>query len=1015
MKPSSIAACLVFAAAATLVTQPWAERRESPVAFEVTVESSQPGLVQLYYDLGGGMMEVNSVVQPVQSGRPMLLRFPLPYGRIHMLRFDPLDRDGRLTLGGARIADRWGHTLIAFAPGEFLPSRQIDSAVEKGGKLEVVTTPGGNDPQMILLLSDPLVIERPPVWLEVATLFAASVVALMVLAWAWRSSVLGLPGKARRLWEAAAARPAWAVVAAALAATVVANAPVIFAGRSLVSPNMEVALLYGQNPWLPGTETADIGNAHKTDVAALLWHHLPLSTIQHQAVLEEGELPLWNRFDSAGCPLLGQGQSCFGDPLQLLPILAGGAGWAWELKFLLAKWAFACGIGLCVLLGFRSLPAALGLGASAAFIGFFVYRINHPAVFSLCYAPWILYCWLRVCGTTSARAAILWLVALIGANWTEMTSGTAKEAYLLLLSMNFAGACLLLSAPVGPRRKLALLAGAVAAGGVFGMVGAPIWLTFFRALKVSYTSYNSPAAFQLQPGMLIGLFNEAFYRPFQDQLGVINPSANILVLVGLLWAVVRWRSVVADRFALGLIVASVPLLALVFGVVPPGLIVRIPVLGNIQHVDNTLSCALIVVFMVLSGVGWREAWQRLGSADGGREARVVVALLVAVFAAYLGTAQAVVRSGYWTNSWGKLIQVPAFIHGYGWSLVAASALLLGVLHRGRLRHALTPATLVLAAVALGALHWREALHLSSAYSDYTVRPTHRVDLKADSPTIEALQAQRDNPFRVVGFHNDLLPGWSIMYGLEGISGPDALVNPYYRDFMDTAGITRIWDWRYIVEPADVEAFKPVLDAINVRFYVGYRLAQKPDPRVLAPYASSDMDTFESTTAWPRAFFTDSVAVYKDLPQFCSWVKAGDGRPFAAIQDTDWVRLSPMPRVSGDLSRRQVRPASAYRLGSNTTSFTVNATGPGFIVLTEAYEKDNFRATLNGERVPYIRANHAFKAIYVEQPGTYEVSFTYFPRGFWMALKLFLAGLAVILAAVALAVFVLKPAAAQARA
>jgi hypothetical protein len=48
------------------------------VAFEVTVESSQPGLVQLYYDLGGGMMEVNSVVQPVQSGRPMLLRFPLP-------------------------------------------------------------------------------------------------------------------------------------------------------------------------------------------------------------------------------------------------------------------------------------------------------------------------------------------------------------------------------------------------------------------------------------------------------------------------------------------------------------------------------------------------------------------------------------------------------------------------------------------------------------------------------------------------------------------------------------------------------------------------------------------------------------------------------------------------------------------------------------------------------------------------------------------------------------------------
>jgi hypothetical protein len=146
----------------------------------------------------------------------------------------------------------------------------------------------------------------------------------------------------------------------------------------------------------------------------------------------------------------------------------------------------------------------------------------------------------------------------------------------------------------------------VGAGAVFALVGSPVWYTFLRALRVSYTSYNAPMAFQLQPGMLIGLFDEAFYRPFQEQLGVINPSANFFVLLGLLWAVVRWRAVASDRIAVGLFVSSLPALALVFGVIPPSLVSRVPLLGNIQHVDNTLSCGLSSPGLA-GGRPWR-AW-----------------------------------------------------------------------------------------------------------------------------------------------------------------------------------------------------------------------------------------------------------------------------------------------------------------------------------------------------------------------------------------------------------------------
>jgi hypothetical protein len=786
-------------------------------------------------------------------------------------------------------------------------------------------------------------------------------------------------------WKAASAAPGRALALMAVLGTLGANYPVVFAGRSFVSPNLGVALLYGQSPWLPGFQSGEVGDAHKADVGALLWHHLPLSVIERQALLHDGELPLWNRYDATGVPLLGQGQSFFGDPLHIIPILANGVSWAWDIKFLLAKWLFACGVGLCVWRLFRHLPTALLTAASVSFLGFFVYRIDHPAIFGLCYSPWILYAWIRCTEARSTRGLVIWLAALIGANWTEMNSGTAKEAYVLLIMMNFSGMCLFLLSERSPREKARLLAGLVAAGALFAMISSPIWYTFYRALKVSYTSYNAADAFQIQPGMFIGLFDEAFYRPFQFQSGVINPSANVFILIGILWAAIRWRSLLADRRALALAVSTVPSLALVFGAVPPAFIAKVPFLGNILHIDNTFSCVLIVIFAVLSGFGWREAWDRLASIDGRREAAAVVALLGVIYAAYLGTAQTVLRSSYAAFTWGRNIKLEPFIHGYGLSLILGAAVLLWALGRMRKRGMATPAMLICSLVALGTFHWREALQVGEGFADYVVRPAKRTDLFAKSPTIDAILEHMDTPTRVIGFHNDLLPGWSIVYGIEGISGPDALMNPYYREFMTAAGINRIWDWRYIVEPVEVARFKPVFDLLDARYYVGYHLGTNRPGKEVAEVLSADMDTYESKSVWPRAFFTDSVAVYKDVGQYTSWIYAGDGRPFAGIQLSDWVNLVPAPNVSGDLGKRQVTAAESYHLTTNTTAFTVKASGPGFIVLTEAYEKDNFHATLNGKRVPYFRINHAFKGIYVDGAGTYEVKFAYWPRGLSTAL------------------------------
>ena len=285
--PSSLLACLLLSVAALLASEPWAKARTSPYRFEVGAESDHSGLAQLYFDTGEGLNEPESALQPVEAGRPQVLRFALPYGRIRALRFDPLDREARMTISGARIVDGSGRTVISFAPVQFEARHEIKSLEVRDGALRIETEPAATLPMLWVNLAGPLTIPRPPIWRGIGMIFAGLVACLFLLGWAWGSDRIRLARRARSLWAAACGSPGMAVAAAALLGTLAANYPVVFAGRSLVSPNLGIALLYGQAPWQPGNAGVDEGGAHGADVDALMWQHVPLSMIERRAVLRE--------------------------------------------------------------------------------------------------------------------------------------------------------------------------------------------------------------------------------------------------------------------------------------------------------------------------------------------------------------------------------------------------------------------------------------------------------------------------------------------------------------------------------------------------------------------------------------------------------------------------------------------------------------------------------------------------------------------------------------------------------
>ena len=59
----------------------------------------------------------------------------------------------------------------------------------------------------------------------------------------------------------------------------------------------------------------------------------------------------------------------------------------------------------------RLLLSAVLVTIASAFIGFTTYRLAHPANFSVCYSPWILWAWTRLLDARAGRQEVLALVA----------------------------------------------------------------------------------------------------------------------------------------------------------------------------------------------------------------------------------------------------------------------------------------------------------------------------------------------------------------------------------------------------------------------------------------------------------------------------------------------------------------------------------------------------------------------------------------------------------------------------
>ncbi len=967
--------CFFFAILTLFTLFFFGERRS--YFLTLRMKSAQAGLIQLYFDTSDGFREENSILKPIKLRKGFVdYRFALKEGLYNGLRLDPINKPGDVSICNVEINDASEAFHLAITPKMLKPVQQVDNLTIDGDCISFSVAPGNFDPIFQISRAPiKLASNRDSLFRFVKPRIALAAFLASILSLLFGLAVWFFESYADRIRGFIQKKPKSMIITAALLGLLLSSYPVVFLGKSFVSPAVQAVLLYFGYPSLPGYQDDFVEDPRSLDVGATAWAFLPYSRVQYQSIVKDHELPLWNRYNSAGITLLGQGQSQITDPLHWIAVLSNGSAWGWDLHFLLARLLIGVAAGLGVLIATESLFASLLVAFSAEFLGLYIFRLNHVAAFSITYCPWILLCWLLI-ARNLRLARPLPRIACAGLalfSTFQFNSGGLKESVLCLAFAHASGVVLLLaeSAPVRQKLRAAL---SLLPWGVAGlMMLVPFIAVFFGALKKASTLSDGEMIIVAPAGYLVSFFDLVFTEQHSGTIGF--PSINLFLGLGILLGISslpRYYRVAAFWASL---IPLVLALLISFGGVPVALLLKVPFLGRVYHLVDTLLTAAMPAAFLYAGFGFRTLGRFLLRDKGGWVAIIVAELLMfgLIFIQYY-------------NYPPSANQKAAFLVS---AVLAISALMIiPLLPLARLGGLWKGAAAVLLPLFIFALHTKNGIHVPSGRENLDRLINNlgdRPDFSIPSAAVNYVHAKGRPGFRTIGETATLFPGFNAFYLLEAINGPDALMNPLLLQLEEALQI-RVWQgwlWLRLVTAKDLAPLSRALDFMNVRYVLADRHAPRSTDVVLA--TKKDLQVWERPTAWPRAFFVDQTSTYGNVEDLNKALLESDGRPFAALFEAGAPYAAPS-------TARIIVPPSEVTLTANTTKVSIDTPAPGFLILHESYVEDDTYVKVNGVDRPVLRANHAFRAVKLESPGHFEVVFGYWPKHFTLLLTSGLGGL-----------------------
>ncbi|MEW5959768.1 MAG: YfhO family protein [Chloroflexota bacterium] len=214
----------------------------------------------------------------------------------------------------------------------------------------------------------------------------------------------------------------------------------------------------------------------------------------------------------------------------------------------------------------------------------------------------------------------------------------------------------------------------------------------------------------------------------------------------------------------------------------------------------------------------------------------------------------------------------------------------------------------------------------------------------------------------------LAPNLGVYAALPTANNDDPLVVRHWRQFTD------------LLKTADPTRQARLLGLMNVRYVI-----DAPGQAIgAAIYQADGWAIYRLPEARPRAYFVPTAYPARDEAEAVVRLTAPD---FDSQQEV--VIINSEPEAGWPTGPGQVvdfPPVRVEAERADRVSLTVEAPGPGFVVLTDTFYP-GWQASVDGQPARIYRANLAFRALAVEA-GTHHLVFNYRPRslmiGLWIS-------------------------------
>lgn len=580
-------------AVAMLVASPSLQQQEK-LFLQANLSPSAGGLAQLFFDIGRGFNEKDSVLVEVHRKETKLCRFPLPLGKIYNLRFDPINSQADVTITAPLIVDARGTILYRFRASDFTAGQHIKTMEKLDDGVAIVCTEGGVDPFLSIAvppnLSAPFVLKA---WLRVVA--PATCIMLLIIGSSCLAGISINEARLGRLSAGLRTRP--------------------FLTLSLLSA---IAVLFQFHPLYFGSRPP--AESH--------------GTIFNLSTYNSGKVNL----ELASRSPLTPGNIFFS-----VPTLLGNTRWLKATGIIGAWWGYVFGVALLSWFTTRSLTTAVIIGGCALFTSAWKTGVLPLSTPALVMAPWILLAWGWLATRPRSHKAFFFCGAAILLGNLEMVAiESSLRTAMLAVATTLAG---LLYIGFQSQPRLLRLFRAGVGLFFFGLFCAIVALTLWRMVLTPGDGSAEAAKNVLQaiPATIgLSLF-EGFFL-LQNPGSFPLPSLNLVVLAGLAWAFARSEENYSRPSFMALALTVLPIAILAAGMLPDPVFVAWIRRSNAAQFQHAGWYTLVALLPLLASFGFAGLRQRLETPDRAFYLAKAALFFFIPFVMYFGTVQS--HAGY---------------------------------------------------------------------------------------------------------------------------------------------------------------------------------------------------------------------------------------------------------------------------------------------------------------------------------------------------------------------------------